>query len=927
MPFTKFVLGNLALYREFDQSNFISNANNSINNKVDLVKTDVDLKFYSNSLNKTLSDIDNISIHSDLLIAFFSSFSTSNIIIDTKVSDIIPSDVFTIKPIYLEQFLTSIGLIIDRTMKNKNISTDIDNFITTETVEKIKKQMVKTNLSYMSTSKDILMKDSRSSINMRKIDDNFIKDSILPFVKGVDSAITEVRKDILDTIATINTCSKNVALYNNTIESLKQREDFSEDIIKKINYITYNSYRALIDATSFLTSMVMRKASILIKNITNVLKVYGLFAVNEKAIEMIESSSIIPDDTHNLVEDMVQGRADAFIDIADNIFSYNNGIMTNSPESPLNLLGNTSSTAITSFLDKATYDKTIYDDMIKMFLIIDEGLSSISSLTDDYILVTSDVINNSGFDARLCDRFKTTIDAIDDISKYTSASNLPTGDFNTVYFDLLAEVRDYGENMTKIAKSCSDCYNITLSLIDRYKNNVNQEYANTEAVNELNLFFEDFLEDFKELVTSMVSKFMLRLKNMNIALSQLNNKRVENYNLEDQFTENTDFNEELDILAVEFFEAETDLLFESMMRDYIKAREMRDRGAVIIFEDGNSENTQGIMAQITKWFENLMNKLQDIITGPQAKKDAAYLNAHKAELLGLDYSGLSNKTPIFNYEALVGENTITTDLGNLKNRVNKDTFLKTANLTGDDLIKIFFPTSPPLNVFKDKNIADAVTKYYKVGNQANAQPQVFSGDALKNIVTNGVTYCDKYYSSFLPSIKTSITAIKDSMSSAVNSVISQNTSSTGSVTKPVSNKTNTNESAYVSFDGVLYTEDNATTTQTTTATTTAATASTPSQTSTKSAVNQNTSTNVNGRQQTTTNTTNNNQNNNNNNQNTAQKNGGNAIKYNFKESRNYVMNYCNGLLTAIFDRYKDYMALCRSLVPDTQNNNQNNNAQ
>ena len=260
----------------------------------------------------------------------------------------------------------------------------------------------------------------------------------------------------------------------------------------------------------------------------------------------------------------------------------------------------------------------------------------------------------------------------------------------------------------------------------------------------------------------------------------------------------------------------------------------------------------------------------------------------------------------------------------MKNRVNKDTFLKTANLTGDDLIKIFFPTSPPLNVFKDKNIADAVTKYYKVGNQANAQPQVFSGDALKNIVTNGVTYCDKYYSSFLPSIKTSITAIKDSMSSAVNSVISQNTgNSVGSVTK-----TNTNESTYVSFDGVLYTEDNATTTQTTTTTTTAATASTPSQTSTKSAVNQNTSTNVNGRQQTTTNTaTNNNQNNNttnnntNNNQNTAQKNGGNAIKYNFKESRNYVMNYCNGLLTAIFDRYKDYMALCRSLVPDTQNNN------
>ena len=75
------------------------------------------------------------------------------------------------------------------------------------------------------------------------------------------------------------------------------------------------------------------------------------------------------------------------------------------------------------------------------------------------------------------------------------------------------------------------------------------------------------------------------------------------------------------------------------------------------------------------------------------------------------------------------------------------------------------------------------------------------------------------------------------------------------------------------------------------------------------------SSNVNGKQQTATNNTTNN------NQNNPQKGQSNVIKYNFKESRNYVMNYCNGLLTSIFDRYKDYMALCRSLVPENQNNN------
>ena len=258
ISYTNYILDRLKLYREYDTANFIANTTASLNNKVDLIKADVDMSMYAKYLNDVLSDLDNsISVHPDLLLSFFSTFNTNTILIKNTVSDITDPIVSTIRPAYLEQFLTSVGLLIDKTIKggSPNYIYDIKD------IENLKKQLVKASVSdiyYWSDTDNIL--DEKSRLPKRvPITSDFIKNKIIPFLRNANNSISEVRKDILATIASINKCAKTISEYNKTIDNLTKRENFDESIIKNVNYVTYSAYRVLLDATSFLDSMVIYK--------------------------------------------------------------------------------------------------------------------------------------------------------------------------------------------------------------------------------------------------------------------------------------------------------------------------------------------------------------------------------------------------------------------------------------------------------------------------------------------------------------------------------------------------------------------------------------------------------------------------------------------------------------------------------------------
>jgi hypothetical protein len=141
-------------------------------------------------------------------------------------------------------------------------------------------------------------------------------------------------------------------------------------------------------------------------------------------------------------------------------------------------------------------------------------------------------------------------------------------------------------------------------------------------------------------------------------------------------------------------------------------------------------------------------------------------------------------------------------------------------------------------------MADAITQYYKVGNNTGSQPMNFSGDLLKTVVTNAVNYCENFYGDFLSSIQGKIENINNNFKIAVESVIQ--------------------ESGYDESFGFLFTEEEAA------------------------------------------------------NANDQAKNVNN-MNDKFKKMENYLTQYCNAVLTAVFDREKDYMALLRTFVNESSN--------
>ena len=889
MSYIDYVLESLSLFREFDMSNYISNAKYSIKNKYNIKSNKLILGSSIKSLRELAYHMSsNKTIVPDVL-AFYGSCNKNlfDSLPNTFIHAITVPDVSDIKPQYINSYITHIGKIIDDTLNGKDTRNDVIEFTDASSINKMRKQVVKTTLSY-DIDPAIALKCVITKSPSIQMSSAYVQKFIIPFLKSYENNATQIINDISSAISIIEKCERDIMTYNETIENIRKTTEFDNTVIKRINYVTYNCYRALADIVFFMTVMICRKVNYNIQNLIECIKIKSIYEnvmSNNPVIEAV-SETILPEDTNNLKEDLMEGRADAYESISNNIYEYNSGILKNSPESPLAALGSSVEGSIETSVDNAGYDRTDYEEASKIFIIISKGLDIISQYSDDYLLVFDDIIDKAGFQVSLNDRFKTLLDGFDDVEEYTSAANLPTESVN-IYFKMLADVKSYGENMTKIAKNIYDCRMKIETLETRFNNNINGEYANAEAINELKIFMENFKEEFDKLVNIVAGKFMLRLKNINIALEVLNNKRIENADLNDDVYENTNFN---DLTTLESmiadYNAITDVIFENLAKEYTIAKEMKNRGCKIVFEADaptvqpatgttNTTQTNGaqttatttttqtvaqtagkpsfqqkILEQLNEWFTQLTNKLNDILNGQMAKKDREYIQKFKDELLSKDYTNLSTSQPILNYETLMPYNNILNDLNGLKGRVNVASFQKlNSSHSKDDVIKLLFPSSPPATVFNSNNVADAITQYYKVGTNTSAQPMNFSGDTLKSTVTNAVTYCENCYDTILPAVRQNIQSIKTNLEASMSTIVKEN--------------------GYDITLGLLFTEADANAT-------------------------------------TNSNTQNNAKNVNNMND---------KINY----ARNYITQYCNAVLTAIFDRQKDYMALLKTFVSDSNN--------
>lgn len=897
----EFVINDLAVYREFDMNNFVSNAKLAIfETPTKFSKMNAKLSTYTQLVQNTYAYFKELKVDSDIVVTFNNLDKKYFDNIDYMTDDLTTDDVFDIKPDYLNQYIKNIGIVIDKIINKKNTEDDIEKILSV--TEKVKKQCVRTSLSYLATSKDLM---KSRTVEKVKLSNQFMNTKLLPFINNIDKNVKQINTTSTNVIMTLNKANITIDDYLKTIDTLT----LDNDTQKILRHFLYNAIRGVIDISSFISYCLIRKISIFTDNVTNINKLSTVLnSYNSVTTENGVDNIITPTDSNSLGEELVNGKIDSYIILANNIYDFNSSVMRTNSDTPLTILGVDDDQSNIEVVDNSqeSYDNDMYTEIREIFKCIAEGLDTIASYTDEYYLVAADIIDSSGLNTDIKNKYLGRINMIDDITEYSSNVGVTVDGSNdeTIYSRMLAEVKDYPLNMEVIAKDINDDKirinilkeSLTKSfdgpVINDEMHTVNNEYENSQAIQELKIFLDNFDDQYNEMIVVIADKFMNRLKNIGLLLNTLNAKR-ENQTNEVELNESLyDFVESAYESIISDYEEVTDKIFESMIQEYTTARQRKERGINIIFTEADNTNNNSVVVnnnagqqtsptttqainnvnntnksggfiktfvdQINKWFTGIQNRLQNLINSQNAKKDAEYFTNHKQELLGMDLSN-SNAT-MLNYDKLLPSANILTDTKNLITKVsNSNLTPQKLNAATDDttLNNLVFGNTPPASVWTSNNPAEAITEYYKKGNNTKAEPETLSGNDLRALVNNAINYCEPFYSKTLPEIQKNIKASTDNLSQIATTVVK--------------------ESFVDSIFGDMYTEaenDN----------------------------NQKSSVVVN----------NGNKNNDGN---------SNKLSDKMKKIDKNVRIYTGAVLTAAFSRYNDYMKLLKGLVPDTNNTN------
>lgn len=910
-----FILSDLQYMREFDMSNFVANANTSLGRFTGNAREmTVDLKFnsYISYIDRSLNVLNQTKLVSDPKVL---SMKFANIDFDSIDYTMKPLDntQYIIRPKYLTQFVDNIGFTLQRLLKNgvvSDLDDELDHYVSSDIMVRVRRQMVSSSLPVDANLKDLADLSSDTEIT---VSNKYYNTEILPFLDQYVKNIKEIVYTDADTVKTIIAkAQKSLSTYIEVIIEYQKRLGDDVKTRLKLNKVVYNTYRCCLEATAFLAFSMIRKINVFVENTISINMLCNKIISDSPEMESAFDRGIVSSDSKAVGEALLRGDIDAFQELSNDIYEYNSILIASSPFHGTNHLnGDKLFSSVDFETDQKDINDKAYKDTLEMIGVISQGLDVIAKNSDDYLLVFDDILEKSGFSMRLEDRFSGTLSSLDDIREYQSAvafSDECRPDMN-IYFKILKEVREYPERMGEIADQISECKTKMNILSERFSKNINQEFQNTITIQELKNFFENLNEEFTNLVIKVGGKFMLRLKNMAIILEQMNKARSKDLDNNFMKLESEDLRRMTYFSLVEEAESTTDFIFESMLSAYLVEKKKQQTGIQYIIEAEDDQSgkgkklVDGIKNKINTWFDKVINKIQQISDGVNAKRDQNYFARHKNDLLNRNYTNVTTKTPIIEYEKLMPFANITSDIKSLVSKTSP------ANLSPQRLqsitdqesaARILFGNRPPIDVWKAEKISDAITKFYKSGNYPENPVELKNND-VKAMVEDAVNYCEPFYQSFLPQIRTNIERIKTNMETAMGNLVQE------SVIDSVF------DSLFMEAPGDANQGGQTQTGTNTGGQTRGNTGTTPQQP-------QNNPPQNNKPTQTQNQPQNNNQSQQTQNVNTVSNmaNKGEMIQ-------KMVQQYCNAILTASFDRYKDYMQLLKSIIKDEEeqpNNNQ-----
>ena len=894
----KYVFDESEFFNEYDSSSFIMISNSVLNKKIADFLVFIKDTESTTLLESAIRNLNNIDVESYAMTEFMTKILGSSKVdrAGLMMKDITKNGKINVKMQYLKEAVNDLKYNINDLLSGKidadSAIVNIKTMTASSYKDKLKQRTVEIyNIPYIDDPKKFI---SNVSYISTPLTIQYLNSVIIPYVENFQKTKVAITTETNLIIREISNDISELSLTMKTLNSVNIPDDKKSIIL---NYC-YNTVRTILEVIKYVTYCQMRKIHIIEENITAIQEAYNklmlLFASETSLVEAgaYDTRIITAADGNNLIEAIFNGQIDAFIELSNSIIEYHKGYIFDK----FGMDKSDSDIIMAKIIEDDTYDKDIYNDIVKVYIEIGNGLDILAKNSDDYLMVFDDLKNKSGFVVPLPERFKTEIDRIKELSNYglTNISIGSGGEKTDIYFKILSEIIDYPKNMERIAKTVCDMWQ-KFEYVDKlFTSKANGELAYSETMNELKILLESLKEQYKIITKSITDNMYLRLK----LLSEKADQCLDNVSSEDKTnieelipTPNRNFMGEATLGIIDVQNAFTDLYMDIYMKEYYSEREYLEKGVRLVYEaDGDTNNNtanqnkpdthvvvndnpeaknstsskkldrgklSNILKTIGEWFKKMVAAFINMINRYKAK-NTDWLAKHKDGLLTRSYSNV--QIDILPYDR--GPTTqkidqdITSFITNL-NTMTKDNIAKVN--TYEDLRSKLITGGIIFNANEDEKAT--ITRYYKVGNN-KLETVKYSNNEIKTYVSQHmIPYCEVFYTTYYDSLNKKLKGVEKSMEDVIKTYATEAFAD------------------LASGSSIFYEEGEQNTSGTNTTTTVT----------------------------TTTGSTNTNQNNN----------GGTNITQKTGWIQTCVRNYIGCILTAIRDRNNDYLKVLFALAPKT----------
>lgn len=787
-----YVIENAKFFNEFDRSSFITNASYALNDKVVDMSVSIKGNQYSHILEKTMSHINEITIDTYAVSEFVSNILNSAKVdaANIQIPDISKADIISLKPQYLTEAINNYREVINNIVTGKygadnikGLYNSVDAYITT-----LKKRLVSTNITIDFTPKAILNQSSLRDTT--QLTTKYLEDVVLPFLQDVPKKKKDLISELSGINFIINSSVGELKRVTSELTSAMVSNEIEENKRTHILSYSYNYIRAIMEAMSYVTYAAMRKVHqfeesvVVCQNIYN--KLILLFNDASTVVEagVFDKKVITATDANNMAEKLVDGDNDVFAELSHNIMEYHKGYIASNVSLANDISGEDAENHLSNILSNTNYKRGIYNDIVKAYIEIGNGLDIIAKNCDDRLAIFDELVKKAGFVIALHERFHNEIEALEDLSNYAITDlALDNNQKSDVYFTILTEINDYADLTSQIAKAAKVIYTKADYIEDLFNRKSNGELAYSETMNELKIFLDSFKDQYRKLNCDIVKGLYYRIKSLAAKADDcLDN--VYSTPESDLYTDD-DFFKEAVLANLEEIDAINDIVMEALLSKYYSEREFKERGVRLIYEaEGQSPDTSvkitdnnnsvtttnsttnpskiregisNLLKSIGEWFTKMINAFNELI-GREKTKNLKWLAEHKDGLTTRSYSNVEIQILPYNN---MPSNKVVEDIAKMTSNVNAMTVQNIAKVNSyEDLRAKLINFGPKFN---DNDEKVTITNYYKIGNNAVKTVPIANNNIKTMVVNDMIPYCEQFYDNYKTSIETQLTSLKNAI--------------------------------------------------------------------------------------------------------------------------------------------------------------------